>query len=148
MKSTATALLMLLLAASCEAVDTRSGALLLCFTGLPLACCGADVHGKGESSGPGDMSADPAVNSTTGYIIGGVSTSIIAFPFTVSIQSVDSSDYSIAHVCGGSIIGPRLVLTSAVCVRGRAVRLAAVSTRTVIAVTTDYLASDRVCAGV
>ncbi|KAK5639811.1 hypothetical protein RI129_010622 [Pyrocoelia pectoralis] len=48
-----------------------------------------------------------------GRIVGGHAVNIEDFPYQISLQYYDS------HICGGSIIGPNKVLTSAHCTSGR-----------------------------
>jgi hypothetical protein len=69
-------------------------------------------------TGPNDTDTD--------RIVGGSNADCVEFPFMVSVQDVEV-DQPVKHICGGSVIGPRLVLTAAHCVSARSVRARAVS---------------------
>uniref|UniRef100_A0A1I8PCZ0 Peptidase S1 domain-containing protein n=1 Tax=Stomoxys calcitrans TaxID=35570 RepID=A0A1I8PCZ0_STOCA len=68
----------------------------------PAAAAGVDVDFS-----PNDLPLD---FNHDGRIIGGQVTSILNYPFVVSLQ------YHKSHICGGSILTPNIILTAAHCI--------------------------------
>lgn len=56
------------------------------------------------------------LNGNSGRIIGGVESSIEKHPYQVSVRLKSSI---LLHICGGSIYGPRVIITAAHCIKGR-----------------------------
>jgi len=74
------------------------------------------VYIKGIEAVPAPAILPDKNNALDGRIVGGITTDIKNYPYQVSVR-LDT--YILLHICGGSIYGPKVILTAAHCIKGR-----------------------------